>query len=79
MKSVGVYEAKTHLSRLLEEVDEGETVEITKHGRLVARLVPPDDAIKPDADAAIAAIRAARVGVRLDGLTIRELIEEGRM
>ncbi|MGI8642701.1 MAG: type II toxin-antitoxin system Phd/YefM family antitoxin [Thermomicrobiales bacterium] len=79
MKSVGVYEAKTQLSRLLDEVDDGETVEITKHGRLVARLVPPDDATKPNADAAIAAIRAARVGVRLDGLTIRELIEEGRM
>lgn len=39
--SVGVHEAKTHLSRLLERVEAGETVEITNRGRVVARLVPP--------------------------------------
>lgn len=79
MKTVGSYEAKTHLSRLLDEVAGGETIEITKHGRPVARLVPPAGAEKTDVDAAIAAIRAARVGMRLEGLSIRELIEEGRM
>ncbi|SNS23167.1 prevent-host-death family protein [Geodermatophilus pulveris] len=39
--SVGVHEAKTHLSRLLEEVAAGEEVEITDRGRVVARLVGP--------------------------------------
>jgi prevent-host-death family protein len=39
--SVGVHEAKTHLSRLLERVAAGEEVEITNRGRVVARLVPP--------------------------------------
>lgn len=38
--SVGVHEAKTHLSRLLERVSAGEEVEITRRGRVVARLVP---------------------------------------
>jgi prevent-host-death family protein len=41
-KSVGVHEAKTHLSRLLEQVATGEEVEITNRGRVVARLVPAD-------------------------------------
>lgn len=39
-KSVGVHEAKTHLSRLLEEVAAGEEVVITRRGEDVARLVP---------------------------------------
>ncbi len=41
-KSVGVYEAKTHLSRLLDEVAAGEDVVITRRGVVVARLVAPD-------------------------------------
>lgn len=39
-KSVGVHEAKTHLSRLLEEVAAGEEVVITRRGEEVASLVP---------------------------------------
>jgi prevent-host-death family protein len=38
--TVGAFEAKTHLSSLLERVEGGEVVTITKHGRPVARLVP---------------------------------------
>jgi prevent-host-death family protein len=40
-KSVGVHEAKTHLSRLLDQVAEGAEIEITNRGRVVARLVGP--------------------------------------
>lgn len=40
-KSVGVHEAKTQLSQLLERVSRGEEVIITRRGREVARLVPP--------------------------------------
>jgi len=40
-KSVGIHEAKTTLSRLLDLVAAGEEVEITNRGRAVARLVPP--------------------------------------
>jgi prevent-host-death family protein len=39
--SVGVHEAKTHLSRLLERVAAGEEITITRRGEEVARLVPP--------------------------------------
>jgi prevent-host-death family protein len=47
-KSVGVHEAKTHLSRLLEEVSAGAQVEITNRGQVVARLVPPLPKHSPD-------------------------------
>jgi prevent-host-death family protein len=39
-KSVGVHEAKTHLSRLLEDVAAGEEIVITRRGEEVATLVP---------------------------------------
>jgi len=41
IKEVGAFEAKTHLSRLLDEVAGGETIYITKHGKQVAELRPP--------------------------------------
>ena len=47
-RSVGVHEAKTHLSKLLEEVEDGSTVEITNRGRVVARLVPAEAGRKPN-------------------------------
>jgi prevent-host-death family protein len=37
---VNIYAAKTHLSRLVDQVNAGEEVVITRHGRPVARLVP---------------------------------------
>ena len=40
MQSIGAYEAKTHLPRLLDRVVQGESLTITRHGRPVARLVP---------------------------------------
>lgn len=74
---VGAYEAKTHLPRLLDEVERGESITITKHGRAVARLVPvKSEAERPDA--VIEALRAARVGVRPGEESVRAMIDEGR-
>ncbi|MFN8638028.1 MAG: type II toxin-antitoxin system prevent-host-death family antitoxin [Dehalococcoidia bacterium] len=42
MRRVGAYEAKTHLSALLDAVERGETIEITRHGRPIARLTPSE-------------------------------------
>ena len=47
MRTVGAYEAKTHLPRLLDEVEKGERITITKHGRPVVDPGPARD----DADA----------------------------
>lgn len=41
-KEVGAFEAKTHLSRLLDSVEEGETVYITRHGKRIAELKPAE-------------------------------------
>lgn len=77
VSSIGAYDAKTHLPRLLDQVERGDSVTITKHGRAVARLVPVSSR-SATPETAIAALRAARVGVRRGGDTVREMIEEGR-
>ena len=82
MKAVGVYEAKTNFSSLLDEVELGETVTITRHGKPIAtwQKAEPGAGSPEEVDAILkefAAFRAAHRGA-LDGLSIRELIEEGR-
>ncbi len=78
MESVGSYEAKTHLPRLLERVRKGEEFTITKHGVPVAMLVPVSGPRKEDIAAAIDQLKAFQREHKLDGLSIREMIEEGR-
>ena len=80
METVGSFDAKTHLPRLLERVAKGEEFTITKHGKPVARLVPAT-AMKPRPDVrrVIEELKAFSKGNTLGkGVTIRELIEEGR-
>ena len=77
MKQIGVYEAKTQLPRLLDSVERGETITITRHGKPVARLVPVRTN-RMTVDEAIQAMRAFGEEHSLDGITIKELIEEGR-
>jgi prevent-host-death family protein len=74
---VGAYEAKTHLARMLDEVEQGGAYVITRHGRPVARLMPAE----PQADVAqvVAELRALRKRSTLGPeVSLRELIEEGR-
>lgn len=77
MESVGAYEAKTHLPRLLEEVAEGRSIVITRHGNPVARLVPAHGARRRPGEV-IAALRQARRGITLGDLSLADLIDEGR-
>ena len=78
MKTVGAYEAKTHLPKLLERVLKGERITITKHGIPVAVLQPPDPEKALDTKSVIAEIRKLRDKHSLDGLSIHEMIEKGR-
>jgi prevent-host-death family protein len=80
--SVGAYQAKTHLPQLLDRVEGGETITITRHGKPVAKLIPAAvDTAKPDVRKVIEEMKRfqAEHGPTLGpGLTIRDLIEEGR-
>jgi prevent-host-death family protein len=77
MKSVGAYEAKTHLPRLLREVEKGEEILITRQGVPVAILTQPGDR-SARVKKAIQELREFRKGKSLGGLKIKDLIEEGR-
>ena len=79
MKTVGSYEAKTHLSRLLQEVENGEEVVITRHGKAVARLVPAAQRFdETRLKSVVAKLKKFRKGHSLKGISIKDLIEEGR-
>ena len=77
--TVGAYEAKTHLSELLEKVEAGEEITITKHGAPVAKLVPVKKEASPEERlAAIERIKKLATGLSLSGLKVKDLLSEGR-
>ena len=72
MRNIDDYEAKTHLSRLLDRVAQGESSTITRHGHPVARLVPAEDDDRKRAERAARRITARRR--RLKRTSVAELI-----
>ena len=78
MSKVGAFEAKTHLPRLLERVQRGERFVITKHGHPVAELIPYRQRDPDKIRSAIDDLKAFQKTHSLDGLSVREMIEEGR-
>ena len=79
MKEIGAFEAKTRLGQLLDQVEAGEDILITRRGKPVARLSPPGSTYDRErALAAVTRIKARSKDLTLDGLKIEDLINEGR-
>ena len=78
MQEIGSYEAKTQLPRLISRVAKGERIVITKHGQPVAMLVPFSDHEVTDIKSVIEEIKQFRKKHKLRGLSIKQMIEEGR-
>lgn len=79
MKTIGAHEAETRFEELLNQVEQGETIIVIRDGRPVAQVCPvPED--RSDVAAAVEELRRYRREHRptLGGISIRELIEEGR-
>lgn len=72
MREIQVSDAKARLPQILDDVERGETVVITRHGRPIARLVPEPPRRQEEIDEAIAAIRALRA--RVGKATTEELL-----
>jgi prevent-host-death family protein len=80
MKEIGAFEAKSKLGQVLDWVESGEEVIITRRGKAVARVIPPGEIIDRErAHAAAARIQARRRGVTLGGIRIKDLVNEGRL
>ena len=78
-QSIGLFEAKTHLSELINRVERGEEVVITRHNKAVAKLVPVlrSRQVVAGRQAAIAALLAFEP-IRIPDTPLRTLIEAGR-
>lgn len=78
MQTLGAFHVKTHLSQLLKDIEEsGETIAITRHGRIIALLTPVQEE-NPIA-LAIESIKKNRKNVKLGKkISLKSLIEEGR-
>ncbi len=80
METVGLFEAKTHLSELVARAEQGEEVVITRHNKPVAKLVPMGDSTR-DRDAqrqrALAALQRFEPIV-VPGASVQDLIRQGR-
>lgn len=78
MSEIGVFEAKTHLPRLLKRVEAGERFVITRHERPIAELTPYRGVDQDQVRTAIENLREFRGSHSLGAVSLRELIEEGR-
>jgi len=79
MHEVGAFEAKNNLAALLDEVERGNEVLITRRGKPVARLVPATAGFdREKARRTAQELLRAREGVTLGGLRIKDLVSDGR-
>ena len=78
MERIGIYDARSKLSELIERVQSGEEVVLTRHGEPVARLVPEKRRRKGSGAATVARIRALARRLNIRDVDVRKLIEEGR-
>jgi prevent-host-death family protein len=74
MRQVQSSEAKTHLPQLLDDVERGETIVITRHGRAIARLVPEIDKRREEIRKAIEEMLALRASLPKTGITIDDIL-----
>jgi len=79
MEMIGAFDAKTHLSALLDRVARGERITITRHGVPAAMLVPAGE-VNPKLthEEIVEGMRALRKRVKPDTMSVREMINEGR-
>jgi prevent-host-death family protein len=79
MEAIGAFDAKTHLSALLDRVAGGERITITRHGVPAAMLVPVSESDrKLTHEEIVAGMRALRKRVKPGGISVRQMINEGR-
>lgn len=78
MHTVGTFDAKTHLSALLDRVALGEEIVITKRGKPIARLIPEVFNEQEKIKTAINHIKKLRKGAELGDLDWKTLRDEGR-
>jgi prevent-host-death family protein len=72
MREVQASEAKIHLPQLLDEIERGETIVITRHGRPIARLIPEDAIRRQGRGMALERLKALRA--TMPSIKLKELL-----
>ena len=79
MREIQASDAKARFAQLLDDVERGATIVITRHGRAIARLIPEVDRRQAEIDQAIEGLMAMRRTMpRVPAEEIRAMIDEGR-
>jgi prevent-host-death family protein len=78
MRTIGSYELKTHLAAVLDAVEHGQTVIVTRHGKAIARITPNAEQKRERVKQAVEGLRTFSRTPLPKGVTIRNLITEGR-
>lgn len=78
MQTIAAFEAKTHFSKLLIQVEQGEEIVITKHGHAVAKILPIKKQERLAKVEAINRLKAFCKQHRLGDLDWKKLRDEGR-
>jgi prevent-host-death family protein len=79
METIGSFEAKTHLSALLDRVAKGETIIISRHGVPAAKLAPlAEPEQRMNHQQIVQEMRALRKRVKPGNMNLREMINQGR-
>lgn len=78
MQTIGAFQAKTHFSNLLNQVEKGAYIIITRHGRPVAKLIPATGIDCASTEQVIQRIKQFSQSHKLGGLDWKKLRDEGR-
>ena len=78
MSNVGMFQAKARLSELIDQVQRGAEVTITRHGNPVARLVPAKEVTGADRSRAVSALRSFRKSIKVGRINLKSMIAAGR-
>ena len=75
IRYVQASQAKTHLLGLLDDVERGETIVITRHGRAIARITPEIEARQEETRKAVENMKALRASLPRVGITVDDILE----
>ncbi len=78
MQTIGAFQAKTHFSSILDQVEKGDSVIITRHGRAIARLIPVTGSDREKIKLTIQRVKQLSQRNTLSGLDWKTLRDEGR-
>jgi prevent-host-death family protein len=78
METVGLFDAKTHLSELIARAERGEETIITRHNKPVAKIVPMDHGRRAGARSEALEALSAFEPLEVNGATLDELVRAGR-